>query len=511
MSDNISRNKRIAKNTMLLYFRMIIMMGVNFYTSRVVLQVLGIDDFGIYTAVGGVVALFGIMSNSLSTATQRFITHALGKNDQEYLSKIFSTSLLIHIVMCILIVILAESVGLWFLTNEMQIPADKTEAAFWVYQCSVVSAIIMIVSVPYNATIIAHEKMGAFATISLFEVFLKLGIVYLLYLSPIDKLVLYSILLVFTQLCIRFCYTYYCKRHFEETKIRFTKDIKLIKEIGLFSTWSLLGNAAYISYTQGLNVLLNMFFAPAVNAARGIAVQVQSAVNQFVLNFQTAMNPQITKSYASGEYDYMHSLVFKSARFSFFMLYILSLPILIECDTILGLWLTVVPEYTVIFLRLILLVTWINAIANPLIISVKATGKIKVYELVVGGLMLTILPISYIFLKLGYPPYSIFIVNLCVEIVAQIFRIWISHNLIHFSVIKFFKEVIIKSIVVAIIAAILPLVLRVTMDRSILSFFVICTASLISSCIVIYYIGLSKSERVMINDKVKQIINRFKR
>lgn len=490
---------------------MIIMMGVSFYTSRVILQVLGVDDYGIYTVVGGVVALFGVISNSLSTATQRFITHALGKNDPKNLNKVFSTSILVHIAMCVLIFILAETLGLWFLENKMQIPTDRTNAALWVYQCAVVSSVIMIMSVPYNAAIIAHEKMGVFAAISLIEVILKLGIVYLLYLFSVDKLVLYSVMLVLTQLCIRFCYTFYCNKNFEETKIHFVKDSNLIKEIGLFSTWSLLGNAAYISYTQGLNVLLNMFFSPSVNAARGIAVQVQSAVNQFVANFQTAMNPQITKSYASGNIDYMHNLVFKSARFSFYMLYILSLPIIIECETILNIWLTIVPEYTIIFLKLILFITWINAIANPLIISVKATGRIRTYEMVVGGIMLTILPISYVFLKFGCPPYSVFIVNLFVEIVAQIFRIWISHNLIHFSIIKYIKEVIIKSAMVAIIAAVLPLTLHEVLDKNTLSFLVTCAVSVISCCIVIYFLGLSKSERMMINKNINKIIKRFKR
>lgn len=509
MSDNTSNNKRIAKNTIMMYFRMIIMMGVNLYTSRVILQALGVDDYGIYVAVGGVVALFGVISGSLSTATQRFITHALGKKDQENLNKIFSTSMYIHFAMCIVIVILAETIGLWFLYNEMQIPADRTEAALWVYQCSVASAIIMIVSVPYNATIIAHEKMGAFATISILEVVLKLGIVYMLYLFHSDKLVLYAVLLLLTQLCIRFCYTYYCKMNFEETKLRFIKDTKLIKEIGLFSTWSLFGNAAYISYTQGLNVLLNMFFAPAVNAARGIAIQVQSAVNQFATNFQTAMNPQITKSYASGDLDYMHNLVFKSARFSFFMLYILSLPILIECETILRLWLTIVPEHTTTFIRIVLCISWINVISNPLIISVKATGRIKTYEMTVGGIMLMILPISYIFLKLGYPPYSVFIVNLFIDIIALIFRICISYKLINFSVISFTKDVILRSSVVAIIAALLPILLHWTLDNSILSFLIVCTSSILSSCVTIYVIGLNRNERLLIESKIKQTIKRF--
>lgn len=487
------------------------MMAVNLYTSRVILQVLGVEDYGIYSVVGGVVSLFSIISSSLSTATQRFITFGLGKNDSDHLSRVFSTSIFIHIGMCVLIVLLAETIGLWFLNNEMQIPSDRVNAAMWVYQCAVISSVIMIMSVPYNATIIAHEKMGAFAVISLLEVFLKLGIVYLLLLFSVDKLILYAILLVITQLCVRCCYTIYCKRHFEETKIKKVKDVALVKEIGLFSMWSLMGNAAYVSYTQGLNVLLNMFFAPTVNAARGIAVQVQSAVSQFVQNFNTALNPQITKSYASGNIHYMYNLVFKSARFSFFMLLVLSLPILIETEKILTLWLTVVPEHTVTFLRLILLTTWINSIANPMIVSVKATGKIKRYESVVGVIMLLILPISYLFLKLGYPPYIVFVVHLCMECVAQVARVLITRNLIGFSVTSFVKSVILRILFVTAIALILPLSLYVFLDDSTLSFLMVCFSSVLSCALSIYLLGLTNSERLMILTKVKSLLGKLKK
>ena len=510
MPDNTSNNKRIAKNTILLYFRMILMMGINLLTSREILRAIGVDDYGIYTVVGGVVALFGIVSNSLSAATQRYITHGLGKNEPERLNIIFSTSVFIHILMCILIFILAETIGLWFIKNEILIPADRMYASMWVYQCAVISTIIMIISVPYNAAINAHEKMGAFAFISLIEVVMKLGIVYLLYIIPADKLILYAVLLVIVQLCIRFCYTNYCQKHFKECKFIFVKDIKLIKEIGAFSTWSLLGNAAYISYTQGLNVLLSMFFAPAVNAARGIAIQAQTAVNLFAQNFQMAMNPQITKSYASNNLEYMHSLVFKSARFSYFMLFLLSLPILIECETILKIWLSIVPEYTVTFLRIILVTSCINAMANPLIISVKATGKIKKYELVVGTLMLMILPVSYVFLKFGYPPYIVFIVNLCFEILAQGFRIWITHRLINFSISNFKKEVILRTGLVTIISAILPIILYRYLDRNLMSFFIICTVSILSGSLTIYYIGLKNSEQDIITSKIKKFIHHFR-
>lgn len=506
-----ANNKRIAKNTILLYFRMLLMMAVSLYTSRVILKVLGVEDYGIYNVVGGVVGLFSVISGSLSAATQRFITFGIGKKDKEYLSRVFSTSVYIHIAMCMLIIILAETMGLWFLNNEMQIPSDRANAAMWVFQCAVVSAVIMIMSVPYNATIIAHEKMGAFAIISLFEGFLKLGIVYLLLLFSVDKLVLYAILLVLTQFCIRCCYTIYCNKHFPETQLRKVNDWALVKEIGLFSTWSLLGNAAYVSYTQGLNVLLNMFFAPTVNAARGIALQVQTAVNQFVQNFQTALNPQITKSYASGNLPYMYNLVFRSARFSYFMLLILSLPILIEAETILNLWLTVVPEDTVIFLRLILLTTWINSIANPLIVSVKATGRIKRYESVVGVIMLLILPISYLFLKLGYPSYTVFIVHLCMECVAQVARVLITRDLIGFSIVSFIKSVILRISLVTVAALIPSLSLYIFLENSVYSFFVVCLASVVFSCLAIYLLGLTKYERQLIKNKAVSLLFKLKK
>lgn len=505
-----ANNKRIAKNTLLLYVRMLLMMAVNLYTSRVILQVLGVEDYGIYNVVGGVVALFGVISGSLSTSTQRFITYEIGKSDYNNLSRVFSISMYIHIAMCIMILLLAETLGVWFLNNQMQIPEGRTTATMWVYQCAVISSIIMIMSVPYNATIIAHEKMSVFAIISLLEAFLKLAIVYLLSIFDIDKLLLYAILLVIVQLIIRFCYTYYCNKNFSETKIIMVKDFSLAKEIGMFSLWSLFGNVAYVSYTQGLNVLLNLFFTPTINAARAIAIQVQSAINQFVSNFQMALNPQITKSYAAGNLLFMQSLVFRSARFSFYMLLILSLPILIEADKILYLWLTIVPEYTPTFLRLILLTTWVNSIANPLIVSVKATGHVKQYECIVGVIMLLILPISYVFLYLGYPPYVVFVVHLIMEFIAQFARIMITRKLIGFSICEFCKHVISRIMLVTAIAIILPCVLNLVLSKSLLSFFIICISSVLSCFMSIYLLGMTDGERQIIISKGKQFLSKYK-
>lgn len=329
MTNTAENNKRIAKNTLLLYIRMMLTMAVSLYTSRVVLNTLGVEDFGIYNVVGGVVAMFGFLNGAMATTTQRYITFELGRNDFKQLKKIFNISVSIHAFISIIILILAETIGLWFLYNKMTIPVERIDAALWAYQGSIISTIILIMSVPYNALIIAHEKMSTFAYISVLEAVLKLLIVYMLLIGDFDKLKLYALLMCCIQLIIRFIYGNYCKRHFPETKFQLYKDLKLFNNMLAFAGWNLWGNCASITFTQGVNILLNIFFGPIVNAARGITTQVQGAVNQFSWNFQTALNPQITKSYASGDYIYMHKLIFRSSKFTFFftIIFISSCPI----------------------------------------------------------------------------------------------------------------------------------------------------------------------------------------
>lgn len=506
MSNISQNNKRIAKNTILLYFRMMLIMAINLYTSRIVLNTLGVDDYGTYTAIGGIVMIFNIIRGSLSVATQRFITYAIGTNNFEHQNRVFSTSIFMHIALCVIILLLSETVGIWLLENKMVIPANREVAAMWVYQCSIISSLIMIMSIPYNAIIIAHEKMEAFAAISLIEVLLRLGSVYLLKFFTIDKLILYSLLMVAVELIIRTCYTQYCIRFFKETKIRLVKDFKLIKEIGRFSMWSIMGNASYILCTHGLNILLNIFFGQVANAARGISAQIQSVTTQFIINMQTAFNPQITKYFSVGDLYNMRRLVFTGTRLSFFLIYIISLPIIIECETILKLWLGVVPEYTITFTRIILLITWVNAISSPMDASVKATGKIKRYELVIGFITILTLPISYIFLKKGYPAFTIFTVQLTLEIIAQFFRVLITSRLILFSISDFINQVIIRCIIVIAISLPLPFFLHLNMERNISSFAIICITSVIISCITIYLLGLNRKERRYINNKVAQIL-----
>ena len=506
MSESLSNNKSIAKNTLMLYVRMILTMSVSLYTSRVILQVLGIEDFGVYNVVGGIISMFAFLNGGMVSATQRYITFEIGSGNKEKLQKVFSTSLQIHAVISLIIVILGETVGLWFLIDKMVIPEGRMVAAMWVYQCSIIACVVNIMSIPYNADIVAHEKMTAFAYISIIEVTLKLLIVYLLMLSSYDKLIVYAILILLVQLSIRFIYANYCEKHFEESKYHHVLDKSLLKEMASFAGWSFWGNLAGVLYTQGLNLMLNVFFGPVVNAARGIAVQIQSTVQQFVTNFQMAINPQITKNYASRNIGQMHSLMFRSARFSFIMLFFLTLPILLETNFLLKIWLKNVPEDTVIFTQIMICISLIYATANPCVIANQATGKVKVYQMVVGGILMLILPISYIVLKLGAPAYSVFIVHFCVESVAQVSRMFMLRKLINLPMWEYVKNVYIPIITTVIIAIILPLFVHLQFEEGWARFLAVGFTCVISVGLSTFLIGLTKPERTFFIDKGFQIL-----
>ena len=499
-------NKRIAKNTLLLYFRMLFMMAVSLFTSRVILNTLGVEDYGIYNVVGGVVAMFGFINGSMSSATQRYITFALGKGDEKRLQTVFSTTLQIHTLIAAIIVILGETIGLWFLYNKMQIPADRMDAAFWVLQCSIISTVIMIVSVPYNADIIAHEKMSAFAYISVLEVVLKLAIVYMLVVFSVDKLILYAFLILAIQVLIRFCYSIYCNRHFKETKYIHVWDKPLFKEMTGFAGWSIFGNLSAVIFTQGLNILLNVFFGPVVNAARAVAVQVQSAIQQFVGNFQMALNPQITKTYAQGKMEEMHTLMFRSARFSFLLLFFISLPVLLETEFLLTLWLKTVPSKAVIFTQIMICISLIYTIANPCVIANQATGKVKVYQMVVGGILLTILPISYIVLKLGAPAYSVFIVHFCVESVAQFSRMYMLRKLINLPIRQYLLRIYLPIMATVAVSIILPVMIHMQLENGWLRFIAVGCTSVVSVGLSAFFIGFTEYERQFFIDKGLRIL-----
>ena len=511
MTDTSANNKRIAKNTLLLYIRMLFLMAVSLYTSRVVLQALGVEDFGIYNVVGGIVAMFGFLNAAMASSTQRYLTFALGRGDADCLRKVFNTSIIIHALISLLVVLLAETVGLWFFYQKMVIPPDRLDAAMWVYQFSVLSSVVMIMSVPYNSAIIAHERMSAFAYISILEVLLKLLIVFLLRVVSFDRLAFYALLIFMVQLGIRFIYSLYCSRHFEETKFCWTWDRPLFREMLSFAGWNLCGNCAAVSFTQGLNLLLNMFFGPVVNAARGIAVQVQATVQQFSSNFQTAVNPQITKSYAVQDYDYMHSLIFRSSKFTFFLLLLLSLPVMLETDLLLKVWLETVPDYTVVFLRLMLCITIVDGVAGPLMVSAAATGRVRLYQGVVGGVLLCILPMSYLVLKLGGNPASVFLVHLGICLLAFIVRLFIIRPMIRLSLRDYSSQVVVPCLLVAAISVLFPFLLRCLLNEGIVRFILIIISCVICVSFTAYRMGLSKSERRFVLDRLQIFISKFRR
>lgn len=502
-------NKRIAKNTILLYARMILAMGISLYTSRIVLAQLGVTDFGVYNVVGGVVSMFSVLNSAMASSTQRYLTFELGRKNFPRLNLVFNTGFQIHLLIALVAVILTETFGLWFLNNEMKIPADRMEAAQWVFQFSILSMVISFLNVPYTALIIAYEKMSAFAYISIVEVLLKFGAAFLLIVSPIGKLKFYAILTFLCPLIIRLCYWIYCNKHFDTSKIRLTFEPKLFREMFSFAGWGLFGQLASMGATQGVNVLLNIFFGPLVNAARGIAVQVQSAVSQFALNFQTAVNPQITKSYANHSFTEMHELMCRSAKFSFFLLYALGLPIIIEAPFILDVWLTDVPEYTISFLRIIICITIIDSVANPLMVAAAASGDIRKYQSVIGGLLLSIVPIGYIVLKLGGDPSSVFITHLIICTIAFVARLYIVAPLTHISPTLFYKRVVLKCVYVCVVSLVIPFILYKTTSNDVIINIIIIVTTIISVVLSSYFLGLDNQEKLYLRVMISKFRNKL--
>jgi len=511
-STTTSNNKRlIVKNTLLLYFRMLFMMTVSLYTSRVVLNTLGVIDFGINNVVGGVIAMLGFLTGSLGAASSRYITYDLGRGDKDVMKRTFGNIKSIHYILAGIVLLIGETIGLWFMMTQLQIPTERETAAFWVYQFSILSSMLAVIIVPYNATIIAHEKMSAFAYITIVDAVLKLLIVYLLVVIPYDKLIIYAILFFCIQLFDQVVYIIYCSRHFEETHSRCCYDKKLFKEIFAFAGWTMNGNLAVMGYTQGLNILLNMFFGPAVNAARGVAVQVQNMCQQFCSNFQMALNPQLTKSYAQGDLQSMHSLLIKSSKFSFYILYFIAVPLMFEAPLVLKLWLGIVPEHTITFLRLILIVGLLYTLSNPIIVSVHATGKLKKFQIIEGTLLLFIVPIAYFLLKFSrIRPEYVFVVHIIVEICTQYARLKIVLPMIKMNLSDYLQSVIQPIIKVVIVSPIIPYLLYRNIEMGYVSFFSVCILCIASSSIAIYCFGCTKSEKVFFRDKIIGIATKLK-
>lgn len=501
-------NSRLMKNTFLLYFRMALMMCINLYTSRIVLHTLGVEDYGIYNVVGGVVVMFSFLNESMTASTQRFLSFELGAGNKERLHEVFVTSLHIHIIISLIVIALSETVGLWFVLNKMVIPPERMTAALWCYQLSIFTAVLTVLSYPYISAIIAHEKMSSFAYIAILDAVLKLLLVYLLLVFSYDRLILYAILYAAEKFMIRMVYNIYCVRHFESCRYQFLFRKSIFKKMASFAGWKMWGMVAYICYTEGLNMLLNVFFGPIVNAARAVAVQAQVAVRDLASNFQMAINPQIMKTYASDLLDETHHLIFKGSRLIFCLLLLVCLPLIMETPAVLGLWLKEVPEGSVTFLRILLLILMVQQFQSPLITTVAATGRIKKYEILVNGLMLTIIPIAYLVLKLGGPPLSVFVVYLTIAVLSHGVILYVVLPMIKLSLKDYILFAVKPCVFVLLLSLIVPLIMKLLLGESLLISLLIIGCTVISTGIICFKLGLDTEERELILGKVRQFTSK---
>lgn len=472
-------------------------MGVSLYTSRVVLRILGVEDYGLYNVVGGIVTMFTFLNGSLGSATSRYITFELGRKDLKRVNKVFNTALIIHIAIALIIIVLAESIGLWFFYEKMTIPADRLNAAFWVYQISIITCFFSLTQVPYNATIIAFEDMKIYAYVGIVEVVLRLLIVYLLAISPIDRLVFYAILLCILQIGVMSFYRYYCNRYFSTCQINFSKDKVLFKEMFSYAGSDMIGSISALAQGQGLNILLNVFYGPIVNAARGIAYQVQGAITQFSNNFMTAVRPQIIKLYAEGKVKEMLQLVEHSSCFSYYLMWMISFPICLEAHYILSLWLGVYPDHTVSFLVLIIILCLIQTLKAPRTTVFHATGQLKFVNMFIGGILCAAFPLAYLFLKLGGSPESVFWAANITMLLSELASIIILKRYINYSSISYLLSVHGRCALVTFISFILPyFIYDRLLDEGFLRLIVTCLLTTFSVAFTSFYIGMNKSLRM---------------
>lgn len=497
MSEVISNNKTIAKNTFFLYIRMLLVLVVSLYTTRVVLSALGVSDYGVYSVVGGIVTMLSLFSNNLSTAVSRFITFELGKGESGNALKTFRCSHTIFVIFALVTFLLAETIGLWFVVNKLDIPIGREYAAFWVYQCSVITFLISLLSSSYNALIIAHEQMQVFAYISIYEVLMKLAVVYLLQVLPFDKLIVYSILILIVQISLRIIYTYYCSHKFSECSSRLLWDSQESKRILSFTSWTLSSGVAVIGYNQGLNILLNVFYGPIVNASRSIASQIQSAVSLLFNNFQVAIRPRIVKLYAGGSMIEMHDLLLKGAKFSAFLSMLLAIPIFVYSNQILELWLEEVPEYSNAFVRLVLISSFFSSVSQHTFMAIHATGDIKKFQVLESCLLLSILPIAYVLIRFfDVSPVWVLGVYVVVECLTTIVRIVVSYDKINLSVRLFYTKVFIPIVKVFIMSSALIYLLNYFfVDNSIFVFLLFLALSCIIVVVSIYFVGINTDEK----------------
>lgn len=511
-SSEISSKATIAKNTTLLYGRTVLIMLVTLYTSRVILQALGVEDYGVYTAIGGIVSILSVVIVPIDSSISRFLTYELGRGDKDRLKRYFSTGLTIMVLFSLLTVLILESVGLWFLNNKMVIDESRITAANWVLHLSILSFVINIIASPYRASLIAHERMSLFAYMGILDVVLKLGVAFLIKYTSSDKLILYAVLMLIVAIVVRFIYTIVCNKEFEECR---KPKLKIDKELfgGLFSFagWNIFGAAAGVCRGQGINILFNLFGGPVVNAAYGIANQVNGAVGQFVNNFTTALNPSIIKSYAAKEKDYMLSLVYQGAKYSYFLVLVFALPLLLETRYVTQLWLGQIPDYSVLFIQLMLMHSLLESLSKTIIAGTLASGNIRMYQLVVGVIQIITLPIAYILLKLGYAPSAALIAVLVIDLIALLVRVIMARHIFSLSFVEFFKKVLLLSVLTTIVAIVLPLTCKLLIEECLLRFLIVVLLCVVTVSFSVLYVGCTSSERSTIMNKAIQILNRIKK
>ncbi len=504
----MSDSRRIAKNTIYLYARQLIIMLVSIYTSRVILDVLGSSDYGIYNVVGGIVTMMSFLNGALGASSSRFLTYELGRGDYEKLKQTFSVSLNLHICVALLVLFLGETLGLWLFYEKLVIPDDRMTAAFWVYQFSIITTMVSFTQVPYNASLIAHENMSIYAYVGLYEAISKLLIVYLLMISPIDKLIFYGLLLMINSVGIQIFYRFYTAKRYDECHFRIIKDSSLYKTLLSYSGWDLFGGLATVCQGQGINILLNMFFGPVVNAARAIASQVQSAVSLFVNNFLTATRPQVVKSYAEGNCNAMFSLTFNAAKFAYLLMLALLLPVCFELKFILGIWLgDNMPPQTPIFTEIVLITYLMETFHQSSLMAYHAVGKIKLGNVVGGTLMIMALPLSYVALKLGAPAFSVFIVIFVVNLTQMFWGWMIIHRYEKFSYLELIKKVYAPTFSITIISIIAPIVISSLMPDGWCRFFVLVFVTEIILLSAMYYIALDREMRKKLRLTIKGKFN----
>lgn len=505
MSDKILDNKKIAKNTLILYFRMAITMVVSLYTSRVVLSALGVVDYGIYNVVGGVVALLNVISGSMTAATSRFLSYELGIGNSKQLSDTFSTLLNVHILIGVLVFVLGEVLGIWFIQNKLNVPLDRLDAAIWVLQFSLFTFFCTVVNVPYSSSVISHEEMGVFAYIAIFEVVAKLCIAFILLCTPFDRLIIYAALLALVSVITQFVYYIYCKKY-SECRFRIIFEIPLLKNIVSFIGWAFFGNASVVIKTQGITVLLNMFFGPVVNAAQGIANQVESISSRFVSSYMMASNPQIIKLYSANEHSQMHSLIYRTSKFSAFLLLLMMSPIVLNINFLLELWLKEVPEYTSMFVVLTLIYAFIDTLTAPLVTGVLSTAKIKWYEIQITAIYIFMVLIVYLGFRLDMPAEIALIASIFSKVVVLIILLYHSKKLYDLPLKEYAAKVVIPVCLTASSPIVVYFIITLISLSQIWVFVLSSLLVLLLSLAIIWRVGLDSGEKTFILNIIR---NRF--